>query len=64
MMKVMDKVDVERILPLVGHSGTRAHNLRIRIAHLKQSLGETTFPKACESAEFAKPICGECWDSE
>ena len=35
MIKGMDKVDVERMLPLVGHSRTRGHSLRIRGSKIK-----------------------------
>ena len=38
MIKGMDKVDVERMLPLVGHSRTRGHSLRIRGSKFKTEL--------------------------
>ena len=43
MIKGMDKVDVERMLPLVGHSRTRGHNLRIRGSKFKTELRRNYF---------------------
>ena len=64
MIKDMDKVDVEWMLPLVGHSRTRGHSLRIRGSKFKTELRRTASPKGCKSVEFATPKCGGCWDSE
>ena len=65
MIKGMDKVDVERMLPLVGHSRTRGHSLRIRGSKFKTELRRNYFSqRVCESVEFTTPNCGGCWDSE
>ena len=45
MIKGMDKVDVERMLPLVGHSRTRGHSLRIRGSKFKTELRRNYSPK-------------------
>ena len=46
MIKGMDKVDVEWMLPLVGHSRTRGHSLRIILNRVEEKL---VLPKGCES---------------
>ena len=43
MIKDMDKVDVEWMLPLVGHSRTRGHSLRIRGSKFKTVLRKNYF---------------------
>ena len=43
MIKDMDKVDVERMLPLVGHCRTRSHSLRIRGSKFKIELRRNYF---------------------
>ena len=43
MLKGMDKVDEERMLPLVGHSRTRGHCLRIRGSKFKTELRRNYF---------------------
>ena len=43
MIKSMDKVDMERMLPLVGHSRTRGHCLRIRGSKFKTELRRNYF---------------------
>ena len=65
MIKGLDKVDVERMLPLVGHSRMRGQSLRIRGSKFKTELRRSYFSqRSCESVEFATPKCGGCWDSE
>ena len=43
MIKGMDKVDVEWMLPLVGHSRTRGPSLRIRGSKFKTELRRNYF---------------------
>ena len=43
MIKGLDKVDVERMLPLVGHSRMRGHSLRIRGSKFKTELRRNYF---------------------
>ena len=43
MIKDMDKVDMERMFPLVGHSRMRGHILRIRGSKFKTELRRNYF---------------------
>jgi len=43
MIKGMDKVDVERMLPLVWHSTSRGHSLMIRDSKFKTELSGNYF---------------------
>ena len=43
MINRMDKVDMEQMLPLVGHSRTRGHSRRIRGSKFKTELRRNYF---------------------
>ena len=52
ILRGLDRVDAERLLPLVGESKTRGYNLRVRGRSFKMEIRRNFFSEGSESVEF------------
>ena len=48
----IDRVDAERLFPLVGESKVRGHNFRVRGHPVKTEMRMNFFSEGCESVKF------------